>query len=204
MVVRQPDVDEDELQRKQETGKTAHAQGAVMLQQRLPSPERPQRQQHQSGQRTEAGLHYRLTPAMAILIVIWLEAPDRRAGSSGRRPAGRAGHVIHFDSISSGSLLFCRWLYKNTVCIYFSLRSVMAMTTKLTPRQQEILDFIRNTLEVLGARRRAEISSAFGFASPNAAEEHLKALAKKGSIVLPRTCLRARHPPLSSSAWPAC
>jgi repressor LexA len=56
---------------------------------------------------------------------------------------------------------------------------------KLTPRQQEILDFIRNTVEMLGAPpTRAEISSAFGFASPNAAEEHLKALAKKGSIVL--------------------
>ena len=59
------------------------------------------------------------------------------------------------------------------------------MDAKLTPRQQEILDFIRSTLEVLGAPpTRAEISSAFGFASPNAAEEHLKALAKKGSIVL--------------------
>jgi len=56
---------------------------------------------------------------------------------------------------------------------------------KLTPRQQEILDFIRNTLEVLGAPpTRAEIANAFGFASHNAAEEHLKALAKKGSIVL--------------------
>lgn len=56
---------------------------------------------------------------------------------------------------------------------------------KLTPRQQEILDFIRNTVEMLGAPpTRAEISAAFGFASPNAAEEHLKALAKKGSIVL--------------------
>lgn len=56
---------------------------------------------------------------------------------------------------------------------------------KLTPRQQEILDFIRNTLEMLGAPpTRAEISSAFGFASPNAAEDHLKALAKKGAIVL--------------------
>lgn len=29
-----------------------------------------------------------------------------------------------------------------------------------------------------------EISTAFGFASPNAAEEHLRALAKKGAIVL--------------------
>ena len=57
--------------------------------------------------------------------------------------------------------------------------------TKLTPRQQEILDFIRNSLEVLGAPpTRAEISHAFGFASHNAAEEHLRALAKKGLIVL--------------------
>lgn len=56
---------------------------------------------------------------------------------------------------------------------------------KLTPRQQEILDFIKNTLEVLGAPpTRAEIAQAFGFASPNAAEDHLKALAKKGSIIL--------------------
>lgn len=56
---------------------------------------------------------------------------------------------------------------------------------KLTPRQQEILDFIRNTLESLGAPpTRAEIAQAFGFASPNAAEDHLKALAKKGAIVL--------------------
>ena len=56
---------------------------------------------------------------------------------------------------------------------------------KLTPRQQEILDFIRNSLEVLGAPpTRAEIANAFGFASHNAAEEHLRALAKKGIIVL--------------------
>ena len=56
---------------------------------------------------------------------------------------------------------------------------------KLTPRQQEILDFIRSSLEVLGAPpTRAEIANAFGFASHNAAEEHLRALAKKGIIVL--------------------
>ena len=56
---------------------------------------------------------------------------------------------------------------------------------KLTPRQQEILDFIKNSLEVLGAPpTRAEIAQAFGFASPNAAEEHIKALAKKGVINL--------------------
>jgi len=56
---------------------------------------------------------------------------------------------------------------------------------KLTPRQQEVLDFIRNTVEILGAPpTRAEIAQAFGFASPNAAEEHIKALAKKGVINL--------------------
>ena len=56
---------------------------------------------------------------------------------------------------------------------------------KLTTRQQEILDFIKNSLEVLGAPpTRAEIAQAFGFASHNAAEEHLKALAKKGIIIL--------------------
>ncbi|WP_423753345.1 transcriptional repressor LexA [Candidatus Accumulibacter phosphatis] len=61
----------------------------------------------------------------------------------------------------------------------------MTRGASLTPRQQEILDFIRNTLEILGAPpTRAEIANAFGFASHNAAEEHLKALAKKGIIIL--------------------
>ena len=59
------------------------------------------------------------------------------------------------------------------------------MTDKLTPRQQEILDFIRNSLEVLGAPpSRTEICNAFGLDSPNAAEDHLRALARKGVIVL--------------------
>lgn len=56
---------------------------------------------------------------------------------------------------------------------------------ELTPRQQEILDFIRSTLEALGAPpTRAEIARAFGFASANAAEEHLRALARKGAIAM--------------------
>jgi repressor LexA len=55
----------------------------------------------------------------------------------------------------------------------------------LTPRQQEILDFVRATVEESGAPpTRLEICAAFGFASPNAAEAHLKALAKKGAILL--------------------
>lgn len=56
---------------------------------------------------------------------------------------------------------------------------------KLTPRQQEILDHIRNHIEVFSVPpTRAEIAGAFGFASANAAEEHLKALARKGAITL--------------------
>ncbi len=59
------------------------------------------------------------------------------------------------------------------------------MADDLTPRQGEILDFIRSSLEVFSVPpTRAEIASAFGFASPNAAEDHLKALAKKGAITL--------------------
>lgn len=56
---------------------------------------------------------------------------------------------------------------------------------ELTPRQAEILQFIRDTLEETGyPPTRAEISHMFGFASPNAAEEHLKALSRKGAIEL--------------------
>lgn len=53
----------------------------------------------------------------------------------------------------------------------------------LTPRQQEILDLIKDTIEATGMPpTRAEIAQRLGFRSPNSAEEHLKALAKKGVI----------------------
>ncbi len=55
--------------------------------------------------------------------------------------------------------------------------------TKLTPRQSEILAFIKRCLEDNGyPPTRAEIAQELGFKSPNAAEEHLKALARKGAI----------------------
>ena len=57
------------------------------------------------------------------------------------------------------------------------------MISKLTPRQQQILDFIRQTLEEDGRPpTRAEICQAFGFRSPNAAESHLRSLAARGAI----------------------
>lgn len=55
----------------------------------------------------------------------------------------------------------------------------------LTPRQAEILALIRRHLEAYGLPpTRAEISAEFGFRSPNAAEQHLRALARKGAIEL--------------------
>lgn len=55
----------------------------------------------------------------------------------------------------------------------------------LTRRQQEILDFIRDSVEAEGRPpTRAEVCTAFGFRSPNAAESHLRALAAKGVILL--------------------
>ncbi|MFN0162137.1 MAG: transcriptional repressor LexA [Burkholderiales bacterium] len=57
------------------------------------------------------------------------------------------------------------------------------MAIGLTARQSEILDFIRDTVKRTGLPpTRAEISATFGFRSPNAAEEHLRALERKGAI----------------------
>ncbi len=54
---------------------------------------------------------------------------------------------------------------------------------KLTPRQTEVLDFIKSYLDETGyPPTRADIANKLGFKSANAAEEHLKALARKGAI----------------------
>ena len=55
----------------------------------------------------------------------------------------------------------------------------------LTPRQAEILELIRRHLAETGfPPTRAEIARRLGFRSANAAEEHLRALARKGAIEL--------------------
>lgn len=55
----------------------------------------------------------------------------------------------------------------------------------LTPRQQQILDLVRRSIERTGAPpTRAEIAEILGFRSANSAEEHLQALARKGVIEL--------------------
>ncbi|KRH78709.1 LexA repressor [Ferrovum sp. JA12] len=59
------------------------------------------------------------------------------------------------------------------------------MSAQLTARQKEVFDWIYQYLETSGVPpTRAELSHAMGFKSPNAAEDHLKALAKKGVIEL--------------------
>ena len=60
---------------------------------------------------------------------------------------------------------------------------------KLTARQAEILALIKLHIEDTGyPPTRADIAAELNFKSPNAAEEHLKALARKGAIeVIPGT-----------------
>ncbi len=54
---------------------------------------------------------------------------------------------------------------------------------KLTARQQQILQLIRDFINETGMPpTRAEIAKTLGFRSANAAEDHLKALARKGMI----------------------
>lgn len=54
---------------------------------------------------------------------------------------------------------------------------------KLTPRQAEVLALIKSHIEETGfPPTRADIAKELGFKSANAAEEHLKALARKGAI----------------------
>lgn len=67
---------------------------------------------------------------------------------------------------------------------------------KLTTRQEEILDYIRDYLAETGfPPTRSEIAQKMGFKSPNAAEEHLRALARKGAIeMLPGTSRGLRLP----------
>ena len=57
------------------------------------------------------------------------------------------------------------------------------MSVNLTQRQQEVLELIREKISSSGMPpTRSEIAKSLGFKSANAAEQHLRALAKKGVI----------------------
>ncbi|MFK7915454.1 MAG: transcriptional repressor LexA [Pseudomonadales bacterium] len=77
-----------------------------------------------------------------------------------------------------------------------SLDPVNPEDLNLTPRQAQILDLIRKYITTTGyPPTRANIAAELGFKSPNAAEEHLKALARKGAIeIIPGTSRGIRLP----------
>src|SRR6185295_15881049 len=63
--------------------------------------------------------------------------------------------------------------------------SIGGPMNELTDKQQQILDFVRQAIETTGfPPTRAEIAKAFRFKSPNAAEDHLRVLERKGAIEL--------------------
>src|SRR5882762_351290 len=69
-----------------------------------------------------------------------------------------------------------KWTILRMYCIYCHMDA-------LTDRQNEILKLIRELTEVSGyPPTRAEIAEKMGFRSVNAAEQHLRALEKKGAI----------------------
>ena len=78
------------------------------------------------------------------------------------------------------------------------------MRQTLTPRQTEILELIRQHIADTGyPPTRADIAQQFGFKSPNAAEEHLKALARKGAIeMIPGTSRGIRLPDTAELGLP--
>lgn len=79
----------------------------------------------------------------------------------------------------------------------------MEAAIKLTNRQQEILDLIKHHISETGyPPTRAEIAKILGFRSANAAEEHLKALAKKGAIEIVPGASRGIRLPASYEGLP--
>ena len=59
------------------------------------------------------------------------------------------------------------------------------MSYEMTKAQKRVFDFVRRSIDVNGwPPTRGEISEALGFASANAAQEHLLVLEKKGFVEL--------------------
>ncbi len=72
---------------------------------------------------------------------------------------------------------------------------------KLTQRQTEVLECIKTYILDTGfPPTRADIAKELGFRSANAAEEHMKALARKGAIeIIPGTSRGIRVPELEAA-----
>ena len=88
------------------------------------------------------------------------------------------------------------------------MKAELKSPTKLTPRQAEVLAFIKSYLDETGyPPTRADIARQLGFKSANASEEHLKALARKGAIeMIPGTSRGIKLPesngiPIVGRSW---
>jgi len=69
------------------------------------------------------------------------------------------------------------------ILLYIKTGTFWGKSMKLTARQSQVLDIIRQSIGETGyPPTRAEIAAQLGFRSANAAEEHLRALARKGAI----------------------
>jgi len=74
-------------------------------------------------------------------------------------------------------------MYEYTLCLFTVYCCVEIPMKELTKRQGEVLDVIKEQIAKTGMPpTRVELAKILGFKSANAAEEHLKALARKGAI----------------------
>ena len=74
----------------------------------------------------------------------------------------------------------------------------------LTSRQEQVLQLIRSYADETGyPPTRAEIARILGYKSPNAAEEHIKALARKGAVeIIPGASRGIKLPELVNQGLP--
>src|SRR3954468_22631038 len=64
-----------------------------------------------------------------------------------------------------------------------SCKTIASTSLPLTDRQQKVLDWIRRYLESTGMPpTRAEIAAGLGFSTASSAEDHVRALARKGAL----------------------
>ncbi len=90
--------------------------------------------------------------------------------------------AVRWGAAGLALVVFVSKLYRITVLSGYTGFQEM---DELTPRQSEVLDFIRSFREGTGMPpTRAEIARHLGFRSVNAAETHLRALARRGAIEL--------------------
>jgi repressor LexA len=69
--------------------------------------------------------------------------------------------------------------------LYRGRQASVSQTSRLTARQQQILDWIRSFIDARDMPpTRAEIAAGLGFSAASSAEDHLQALAKKGVLEL--------------------